>query len=378
MYGITTRNATLQDLVSMLQDQQIRKHDFVTPASRMHAENGYLIVTGSEPLITSEGVTENDGRYRPTAVFDEGAASALKIPAAYLKRLRDERPDLYDANINGWLLGDPNNPTIGADPRSFLIRAFKPDNDGVGYARALLSDRYGIIDNLDVLTAALDGVRQAGVEVDVTGGDLSERRMVLRVSAPDVKALAPSLLRGYRSPFTGESGTENPTVFAGFVLSNSEVGNGAFTITPRVTVEVCSNGMTITRDAMRSIHLGGRMDEGVIRWSQETMAKQLELVTLRAKDAVATFCDTGYVEKVLVDLDEAAGRPVETVDAVRDVSKSLGFSQEHSEGVLTHFIKGGQMTRGGVMHAITAYTQTIDDADTAYDMEAVAVRALTI
>ena len=37
-----------------------------------------------------------------------------------------------------------------------------------GVARALLSDSYKVIDNLDALMATLDGIRQAGVEVPST------------------------------------------------------------------------------------------------------------------------------------------------------------------------------------------------------------------
>jgi hypothetical protein len=45
-------------------------------------------------------------------------------------------------------------------------------------------------------------------------------------------------------------------VFAGFVISNSETGCGAFTLTPRLIVQVCRNGMTIIKDAIRAVHLG--------------------------------------------------------------------------------------------------------------------------
>ena len=55
-------------------------------------------------------------------------------------------------------------------------------------------------------------------------------------------------------------------VFAGFVITNSETGCGAFSLTPRLVVQVCRNGMTITRDAMRVVHLGERLDQGVVTW----------------------------------------------------------------------------------------------------------------
>ena len=73
------------------------------------------------------------------------------------------------------------------------------------------------------------------------------------------------------SAFTGARGADNPLVFAGFVLTNSETGHGSFAIAPRLIAQVCSNGYTITRDAMREVHLGGQLGEGVItasrRWS---------------------------------------------------------------------------------------------------------------
>lgn len=64
--------------------------------------------------------------------------------------------------------------------------------------------------------------------------------------------------------------TVNPVVFAGFVISNSETGHGSFSIIPQITIQVCDNGMTFTRDAMREVHLGGRLQDGVIRWSSDT------------------------------------------------------------------------------------------------------------
>ena len=115
-----------------------------------------------------------------------------------------ERPDLWDANVNGWLHG---NDLAGYPPdgRKFLVRLFQADGDGLGVARAVLSDSYKVIDNLDALMATLDGIHQAGAEVEFDGLDLTERRLYARVVAPQVRAWAPVLLAGYRSPFGGET-----------------------------------------------------------------------------------------------------------------------------------------------------------------------------
>ena len=133
--------------------------------------------------------------------------------------------------------------------------------------------------------AVFDGIRRAGHPVQIETCDLTDRRMYVRARCEAVQVLAPGLLAGYRSSFTGAAGADNPVVFAGFVVTNSETGCGAATVTPRIIARVCSNGMTITRDAIRAVHLGERMDEG-IQWSSDTLDRQLELVTAKARDAV--------------------------------------------------------------------------------------------
>ena len=385
----TTRNATLADLASMLTEQQARKIDVVAPASKLRSEHGQLVIEGAAPIIEDDGVTDPNGRYVPTRVADEGIADKLGIPLPYVRTLRESRGDLFDANVNGWLHGWEPGPEIGIgasltdavkpDPRSFLVRCFRGDDGQPGIARAFLSDSYKVIDNLDALTAALDGIRQSGAHIEIDGCDLTDRRMYVRVRAPEVQALAPSLLARYRSPFSGASGADNPTVFAGLVLTNSETGGGAFTIVPRLTVQVCSNGMTMTKDAVRAIHLGEKLDEGVIRWSEDTQKKNLELITAKARDAVSTFLDVEYMERVIRRLEETAGTPVSDAPAVVEaVAKKLSFSKEQTAGVLDHFIKGADLTAGGVMHAVTSFAQTISDADVAADFEAAGVRAMEL
>lgn len=369
----TTRNAELADLVTLLRDHKARQLDVVAPASSLFSDGATLSIKGTEAVLSEDGVTQTDGLYRPTAVCDEGIAAKLGIPVTYLRTLREQRPDLYDLNVNGWLYGAPGE---GPDARKFLVRCFRGDDGETGIARAFLSDSYRTIDNLDVLLAALDGVREAGAEVNITGADLTDRRMVVRIEAPAVQALAPTLLRGYRSPFTGESGEDNPVVFAGFQISNSEVGSGAFSIVPRMVVQVCKNGMTITKDALRAVHLGGKLDAGVIRWSTETEQRNLALVRSQAADAVKTFLDVDYMTRTLRKLEERASEPVETPEQVETVVRAAGYSKTVADEILAHFIQGGQTTRAGVANALTSYAQTVEDGDRAYDLEANAARVL--
>ncbi|MFF4128288.1 DUF932 domain-containing protein [Microbispora rosea] len=367
---LTARNADLAELHALLRDQHARKVDVPVTTAQIRAAGTHLQLIDTPPVLSEAGVTDSTGLYLPTDICDQGLADKLGIPLPYLRRLRVHQPALYEANINTWLR---------SDDRRFLLRGLRGAGDTPGVARAFLSDRYKIIDNLDVLMAALDGVRLAGVDVDIDGCDLTERRMYVRVVCEQVAALAPELLKNYRSPFTGDAGVDNPLVFAGFVISNSETGCGAFTITPRLLVQVCRNGMTITADAHRHVHLGGRLDDGggAVRWSSDTQDKNLQLITAQTRDAITTFLDTDYLTAKIRELTAAAGTEIADPEkTIQAVTTKLRFTDDQQREILRHFIRGGDLTAGGVMHAVTSVAQTLDDADTAHEMEAQALRAL--
>lgn len=201
--------------------------------------------------------------------------------------------------------------------------------------------------------------------------------MYVRVRSEAVDAMAPTLLGDYRSPYTGARGADNPTVFAGFVVSNSETGCGAFTITPRLVVQICNNGMTLTADALRAIHLGTRLEQGPIRWTTDTQHRATELVTAQARDAVNAFLNVDYVRRQIAQLERHAVAPIaDPAAAVEHVSCQLRFTEDQQATILAHFIKGGDSSAGGVLHAVTSAAQTLTDADTAHDMENLAVRAM--
>jgi hypothetical protein len=389
----SARNAGLMDLSAILRTQQDAKRDVVASATALSMRGGLLRVgRGADRMVV-----------RPTAVMDEGLADKMGVPLAYVRRLRAERPDLLDANVNGWLRGWEGGryrrnaePVAEPDRRNFLVRTFAGEPEG--YGRAFLSDGFRIVDHLDVLTAALEGVRGAGVAVEVDRCDLSERRMQVRLVCPEIEALAPVLLQGYRSPF--DHGAERltawgdetraaahgwlrpqdrPVVFAGLVIRNSETGGGAYTLAPSLTVLACTNGLTFTGEALRAVHLGARMDEGLIQWSAETQEANVDLVRRMTVDAVRTFLTPEYVIRKVAEMEEQAGAPVRDPEAtVRAVTKGLRLSEERTIDVLTHFILGGQMTAGGVMQAVTSVAQTVADPDEAADLEDMGPRALAL
>lgn len=232
--NLTLRNSDLNTLFDMLTAQAAKAADIVVPAAQLRADAARLSIPGSVPHIDDDGVTLLDGLFVPTRHAEAQIADKLKIPLEYLRRLRTDAPGLWEANVGHWL------EAAGNSGKSYLLRLLVDPKHGGGVLRALLSSRYGIIDNLDVLLCALDGIRAAGVDVEVTSCDLSETRMYVTVVAPQIAVAAPGLLAGYRSPFDPSRTGENmPIINAGFRFSNSEAGPGS-TPSPRGCAPRCA------------------------------------------------------------------------------------------------------------------------------------------
>jgi hypothetical protein len=63
----------------------------------------------------------------------------------------------------------------------------------------------------------------------------------------------------------------------------------------------------------------------------------------------------------------------------RDVKPHISNVTEPTViGKMNHFIRGGSLTAGGVMHAVTSVAQTLPDADAAHDLESGALRVLAL
>lgn len=404
---LAARNATASDLVKILNEQQAHKLDLVVPAASLWSKDGLVVVKNADAVLGDDGVTTVNGSYRPTEVFDEGLAGKLGIPQQYLRTLRATRPDVLDANVNGLLHGRTVRQADGsktelypADTRAFLLRLFRGDGGGEGVARAMLSDRYGLsMDNLDILTAVMQGITASGHKPLVRVSDLSERNMRVRFEFPDRNALAPGLLDGYRSPFDGERGIsragsfdtlrqqygahhifsekEAPLAFIGFDLVNSETGGGAYKLTPVVEIVRCTNGWVQRKEGIRRVHLGAKLAEGQVKPSHATIRKAGELVASETTDAVTQWLADGYLERLIEGLSADALVPVNSPsETVPAICQGLGFSADEQKGILDMFALSGQATAGGLANAVSAYAQTVDDVDRAYEIELKTVDAL--
>lgn len=110
-----------------------------------------------------------------------------------------------------------------------------------------------------------------------------------------------------------------------------------------------------------------------------TQDKTLALITARTADAVATFLDPAYVQAVVRAIERDAGHELaDPQEAVAVVSQRLRFTGDQQRDILSHFIRGGDVTAGGILHAVTSVARILPDGDAAHEMEAAGLRALEI
>lgn len=385
----TVRRQTDRQFISdRIGDFAHRRVDVVAPMRAL----GYRTSVGDSPvsgrarefppIVTDDGVTA--GRFpltiARTALRD--IAARCRVPLAYLDRLADGREPfsvrvLASRNLNTIVTESP----VGDAPA--LFRLLRCDDGWL--VRSISSERYRVIDNVDVLVAVAQGMSQHGLdladcEVDV---DLSADRFRMRVAVPSV-ARPVNTARGYRWPYPDSrrppvdnrwavAGAAAPLLWAGYEVRNSETGQGALSVVPRVVFQICRNGATRAVDTYRAVHVGSPIGVGRIDWSAETNRQHLRLISSQVSDAIATFTSMSYLDEWAVRMDQAAGVIVANESAaVDEVSLTVGFSDNERQAALSAFARGGHRSVWGLSQAVAAVAALAEDDERQGELEAFA------
>lgn len=378
------RKTDIQSLVVELQEQRLHKRDLVVPSQCLSVKDGLIQmkgVTGTKELdqvLSGLGIsTAADEGWKLGMMKNAHSqiCEKLNIPRKYYDMMREERnrPNggnhIFDETLSYWFRQMDSN---------YFVRTFVNEEGGTGYFRALLGDNYKVIDHMDVLIGALEAVKESGVELKIEYADLTEEKMYVRFICPGVEVFSPELVGRYRTPGRDRGDGGSNGICSGFVLSNSEVGQGKFSIAPRAVVGACANGMIFTDESYKRMHMGSKMEEySFIKWSEETRRLDTELILSQVKDAVKTFCSPEYLGKQIARLEEEGGIKLEhPIDAVKNVSRFLEIPEERINTVLGYFMEGGDTRRFGISQALTYYAHHDADADTQYQLETQAIGML--
>lgn len=332
----------LEAIVNKLTIQSKQKEDFVVPS-------GFIRYDGISGLLN----INNEFDYGVTEHTHFQIAQKLEIPGGYYNKMRIDNQDLLAININSWL--------SRKEKTKYLLRTFNYSEEGINnVCRAMLSDRYAILDNMDVLLTALEAIKKTGIHVEIIKAEVTERRMYLHIVSPEIHIEATELLNGYLENEKIETDMLHKGIISGIIISNSEVGLGTFEIGAAAQIIVCKNRMVDRSSKFRKVHLGSRLDNGIVNWSQNTKNKNYELIMAQVQDSVKTYLSKEYLGQLTTKLFKHKEEKIENPNSViQAISNELMIGDQHRQNILKYFYRDGDDSAFGLMNSFTRESQTM-------------------
>lgn len=333
---------TLTELAMELDRQRSAKKDYLLDTRNIGMDflgegNGFQITLHNEAKHTDTMLGMNDVAHRQIG-------QALKIPAIYYDKMRQENPELLAANVNSWFT---------VNPQTRMVRTLD------GTARAFLSEKYRRIDNFEIAETVLPiiaDIKDARVE----SCEVTDERMYIKVVNPRLQTEV----------------TPGDIVQSGILITNSEVGYGSMAIQPLVYRLVCTNGMVVNDAATRRYHIGrgNQAGEDYSLYSDETLKADDRALMLKVQDTVRAAVDQVRFEKVVKMMREAKEAKITTTDIPQMVelaATDFGMTKKESTGILDHLIHGGEFSLYGLSNAVTRAAQDVESYDRSTEMESI-------
>jgi len=345
-----------------VQRQREAKRDFLSDTREMRfkqlEEN-----PGNRPLLHINGHGEFPLKRRAHTQI----ANRLQIPQPFYDRLLDgttkagkngaqviDKPALPD------LLTMTVNKLFNEQPERRLVRVM--DND----CRAFLSDSYRTLDNYDCAEAVLPELQKVK-DMEIVSTQLTDDRFYIKAVFPRVQ---------------GEVKVGD-VVQAGVVISNSEVGAGSVSVMPLLYRLWCLNGCTTAIGGRRKYHTGSKAEES--DGAREVFTDKTKRLTDAAfwaqiKDLVRACTTQETFDRILAEIQATTGQRItgDPVKAVELTAKRFNLLESEKDGVLRHLIEGGDLTRYGLLNAVTRQSQDCADYDRASALERIGGRVIEL
>tara|TARA_R110002033_G_scaffold12556_3_gene38056 strand:- start:572 stop:1642 length:1071 start_codon:yes stop_codon:yes gene_type:complete len=262
------------------------------------------------------------------------------IPAKYMDRMVKDAPELLCSNINHWFAKEPSK------------RLFRTNREGV---RAVLSNRYRIIDNDDVASMTLP-ILMAMPELEIISCQVTDKKLYIKAVTPKVQG----------EVVVGQA------VQAGVIITNSEIGMGSLSISPFAYFLWCLNGCS-TGKGLAKYHVGraaGDSEDIQEVIGDDTKEAEDKALMLRMRDALHASFDAVEFDKSLNKFREAKNiKVVDPVGSIEQIEKRGWISQQEGKSILAHLIEGGDTSVFGISSAVTRFSQDVESYDRASDLE---------
>lgn len=336
---------TLLGLAEEIDRQARSKRDLIANTETL------MFDTNGEDISLSIPTMPNY-KFSVTDIAHRQVGDRLGIPTKYYDRMRKEAPYLLTSNVNHW---------FETAPEDRMLRTMD------GNVRAFLSNRYRRLDNYDLMEAIMPTLAEIP-DMTVESCEITDSRLYLKIVSPRTMA---------------DLAVGDP-VQAGIVITNSEVGMGAFKVEPMIYRLVCKNGMIAADYSMQKYHVGKivQADADTLYniYSDETLAADDRAFWLKARDVVKGALSDTIFNTVVNTMREAKGHKIlgDPQKAVVELTNRFSLNQDDSGGILRYLINDGDLSKLGMANAVTRYSQDEADYDRATDLERIGGKIIVL
>ena len=300
-----TERITLEKAIEQVHDRSVNHFDEVISLNDMAFESLDRMWIGNKPVSVL-----------PSA--QRLLANRLRVPFSYITRCPAE---LQEANLSHWLEMEKKRR------QTFFCRF-----DGGNTLRAVFTQRYRVLDHMEVLTKMLENGFDPGGEVHFS---FDSEIMVLKV---------PEYGRGFEL-------VGNDRIVPGVSIANSETGLYALSIEAFLLRIVCTNGL-IAKTAV-----GSRFKHISRRAFDEFTTVLNEVITNSANSR----------DRLLISMESHVDNPTSTIETL---GRQFQLSQTEIEVVSQAYY----LEQGATMfHILNAFTRAAQDkslsASDAYRLE---------
>lgn len=251
-------------------------------------------------------------------------AEKLEIPLKYYHKMEESAPELLAENVNTWLK---------KNGKDVFIRG---QGDSV---RAFLSDRYRVIDHLDVLLCALNELQAHDAEIEDCY--LSEIEMNIKVKSAKLRDFVRH---------------KDDLIMGGIFITNSETGHKALRVEPRMFRVKCSNGMIVEELVTREIHIG----------NGDEISDEIVYLSLR-RSIRELFNRFGEIVLLLRESTEAKIRNPQKV--IQNVVDQYKLSEAQKANILMAFGAEPEYDQYGIANAVTLAAQKEETWEKSVELE---------
>ena len=277
----------------------------------------YVVTPDGVRLAIDLGGVTGRVLFTPRPIFHDGLGQRLGIPAKYYDKMLDAAEQLLCDNVNHWL------HVNGGE--AHMVRTLGP------YARACLSNSYGILDDIDVFLTAFTAATAIGAEP-------------IKLMISESRMFGWFIHKDYEEEITYPGGggshqwmrARTETIVPLVSIGNSETGHSRFVTEIGVFNQACNNGAIGTR-AIEKVHRGSALSAGFV--SAETRRLEVATFLSTVKDAVTVAFDREAFKAYVQKMRDGTALTIEQPQTqITTLAEKIGLAEDEREALFNEFM----------------------------------------